>query len=124
MKLKKLVPACSLALATMFGATAQAQISGDTIKIGFISDLSGLYADIDGPAGAEAIRMAIADMGGAVVKSLRERGYTIVMVEQNFRFAAPLADRFLVMEHGQVIQQFTQAELPARMARLHEYLGV
>jgi len=66
MKLKKLVPASALALATMFGASAQAQISGDTIKIGFISDLSGLYADIDGPAGAEAIRMAIADMGGAV----------------------------------------------------------
>jgi branched-chain amino acid transport system substrate-binding protein len=66
MKLKKLVPACTLALATMFGASAQAQISGDTIKIGFISDLSGLYADIDGPAGAEAIRMAIADMGGAI----------------------------------------------------------
>ena len=46
------------------------------------------------------------------------------MVEQNFVFAAPLADRFMVMEHGQVIQEFTQAELPSRMARLHEYLGV
>ena len=66
MKLKKLIPACTLALATMFGVSAQAQVSGDTIKIGFISDLSGLYADIDGPAGAEAIRMAIADMGGAI----------------------------------------------------------
>jgi branched-chain amino acid transport system substrate-binding protein len=66
MKLKKLVPACTLALAALFGASAQAQISGDTVKIGFITDLSGLYADIDGPAGAEAIRMAIADMGGAV----------------------------------------------------------
>ena len=66
MKLKKLVTACSLAIAAMAGAPAQAQVSGDTIKIGFISDLSGLYADIDGPAGAEAIRMAIADMGGAV----------------------------------------------------------
>ena len=52
-----------------------------------------------------------------MVRTLREQGYTIVMVEQNFRFAAPLADRFLVMEHGQVIQQFTQAELPARMER-------
>jgi branched-chain amino acid transport system ATP-binding protein len=69
-------------------------------------------------------RQVIVQKLGEVVKSLRERGYTIVMVEQNFRFAAPLADRFLVMEHGQVIQQFTQAELPARMARLHEYLGV
>jgi len=73
---------------------------------------------------SEGLAPVIVQKLGEVVKSLRERGYTIVMVEQNFRFAAPLADRFLVMEHGQVIQQFTQAELPARMARLHEYLGV
>jgi branched-chain amino acid transport system substrate-binding protein len=66
MKLTKLVSASALALATLSATSAQAQISGDTIKIGFISDLSGLYADIDGPAGAEAIKMAIADMGGAV----------------------------------------------------------
>ena len=66
-KLKTIVPACSLALAAMFGtSTAQAQISGDVIRIGFITDLSGLYADIDGPAGAEAIKMAVADLGGAV----------------------------------------------------------
>jgi branched-chain amino acid transport system ATP-binding protein len=73
---------------------------------------------------SEGLAPVIVQKLGEVVKSLRERGYTIVMVEQNFRFAAPLADRFLVMEHGQVIQQFTQAELPARLARLHEYLGV
>jgi branched-chain amino acid transport system substrate-binding protein len=66
MKLKKLFLACSAAVATMFGTSAQSQISGDVIRIGFISDLSGLYADIDGPAGAEAIKMAIADLGGAV----------------------------------------------------------
>jgi branched-chain amino acid transport system substrate-binding protein len=66
MKLKKLTAACALAAATMFGASAQAQISGDVIRIGFITDLSGVYADLDGPAGAEAIRMAIADMGGAI----------------------------------------------------------
>jgi branched-chain amino acid transport system ATP-binding protein len=59
-----------------------------------------------------------------MVIALRKQGYTIVMVEQNFRFAAPLADRFMVMEHGQVIQQFTQAELPGRIDKLHEYLGV
>jgi len=59
-----------------------------------------------------------------MVIALRKQGYTIVMVEQNFRFAAPLADRFLVMEHGQVIQRFTQAELPSRIDKLHEYLGV
>jgi branched-chain amino acid transport system ATP-binding protein len=73
---------------------------------------------------SEGLAPVIVQKLGEVVRGLRERGYTIVMVEQNFRFAAPLADRFLVMEHGQVIQQFTQAELPARMARLHEYLGV
>ncbi len=66
LKLDKLSAACAIAATTLFGASAQAQISGDTIKIGFISDLSGLYADIDGPAGAEAIRMAIADLGGAI----------------------------------------------------------
>jgi branched-chain amino acid transport system ATP-binding protein len=73
---------------------------------------------------SEGLAPVIVQKLGAVVKALREQGYTIVMVEQNFRFAAPLADRFLVMEHGQVIQQFTQSELPARMERLHEYLGV
>ena len=66
MKLKKLSAACAIAATTMLGASAQAQISGDVIKIGFITDMSGLYADLDGPAGAEAIRMAIADMGGMV----------------------------------------------------------
>jgi branched-chain amino acid transport system ATP-binding protein len=59
-----------------------------------------------------------------MVTTLRAQGYTILMVEQNFRFAAPLADRFLVVEHGAVIQQFTQAELPGRMDSLHEYLGI
>ena len=73
---------------------------------------------------SEGLAPVIVQKLGEVVRGLREQGYTIVMVEQNFRFAAPLADRFLVMEHGQVIQQFSQAELPARMARLHEYLGV
>ncbi len=58
--------ACAFAAASLFAASAHAQYSGDTIKIGFITDLSGLYADIDGPAGADAIRMAIADFGGTV----------------------------------------------------------
>ena len=66
MKLSKISAACALAATTLFGFSAHAQVSGDVIKIGFITDLSGLYADIDGPAGAEAIKMAIADMGGAV----------------------------------------------------------
>jgi branched-chain amino acid transport system ATP-binding protein len=73
---------------------------------------------------SEGLAPVIVQKLAEMVTTLRKRGYTIVMVEQNFRFAAPLADRFLVMEHGEVIQEFTQAELPSRLERLHEYLGV
>ena len=68
MKLKKIPAACALAAAALFAAAtpAQAQISGDVIKIGIITDMSGVYADIDGQGGVEAIKMAIADMGGAI----------------------------------------------------------
>jgi branched-chain amino acid transport system ATP-binding protein len=55
---------------------------------------------------------------------LRQSGYAVVLVEQNFRFAAPLADRFYVMEHGRIVKQFAQPELAQNMAMLQEYLGV
>jgi len=58
--------ACLLAGSLAFAAPAQAQISGDVVRIGFITDMSGLYSDIDGQGGVEAIRLAIADAGGAV----------------------------------------------------------
>ena len=73
---------------------------------------------------SEGLAPVIVEKLASMVQMLRGKGYTIVMVEQNFRFAAPLADRFLVVEHGQVIQTFAQSELPARMELLHEYLGV
>ena len=73
---------------------------------------------------SEGLAPVIVHKLSQMVGTLRSAGYTIVMVEQNFRFAAPLADRFLVVEHGEVIQEFTQAELPSRLAKLHEYLGV
>ncbi|MES2297316.1 MAG: ABC transporter ATP-binding protein [Pseudomonadota bacterium] len=59
-----------------------------------------------------------------MIKSLKAKGYTIVMVEQNFRFAAPLADRFYVMEHGQIVETFASTELSAKMPVLTELLGV
>lgn len=59
-----------------------------------------------------------------MIVALKARGYTIVMVEQNFRFAAPLADRFYVMEHGRIAAAFAAAELEARMPELAELLGV
>ena len=73
---------------------------------------------------SEGLAPVIVQKLAEMVKMLRAKGYTIVMVEQNFRFAAPLADRFMLMEHGEISQQFTQAQLPEREAKLHEYLGV
>jgi branched-chain amino acid transport system ATP-binding protein len=58
------------------------------------------------------------------IQRLRGQGYTILMVEQNFRFAAPLADRFYIMERGRMVHSFAAAELQAKMPLLHEYLGV
>ncbi|QBI05355.1 ABC transporter ATP-binding protein [Pseudoduganella albidiflava] len=59
-----------------------------------------------------------------MIRTLKSKGYTIVMVEQNFRFAAPLADRFYVMEHGQIVETFAASELNAKMPVLTELLGV
>jgi branched-chain amino acid transport system ATP-binding protein len=73
---------------------------------------------------SEGLAPVIVAKLGEVVRALREQGYTIVMVEQNFNFAAPLADRFFVMEHGRVAMQFAQAELASNMQMLHEFLGV
>ena len=73
---------------------------------------------------SEGLAPVIVQKLAQMVLALRKQGYTVVMVEQNFRFAAPLADRFFVMEHGRILQEFTQAQLPANTERLHEYLGV
>jgi len=59
-----------------------------------------------------------------MIRELRARGFTVLMVEQNFRFAAPLADRFYIMERGLVLREFSAAELQDNMDMLHQYLGV
>jgi branched-chain amino acid transport system ATP-binding protein len=73
---------------------------------------------------SEGLAPVIVQALGRAIRTLREKGLTIVMVEQNFRFAAPLADRFYVIEHGRVIEHFAAAELDARRDMLHEVLGV
>ena len=73
---------------------------------------------------SEGLAPVIVQKLGEMILTLKARGYTIVLVEQNFRFAAPLADRFYVMEHGKIVQQFAKSELAARMDMLHEFLGV
>ncbi len=72
----------------------------------------------------EGLAPVIVERIGALLAQLKQRGYTIVLVEQNFRFAAPLADRFYVMEHGTIVKQFAQNELTQNMGMLQEYLGV
>jgi branched-chain amino acid transport system ATP-binding protein len=61
---------------------------------------------------------------GRTIHRLKERGLTILLVEQNFRFASTVADRFYVMEHGRIVDGFANADLEANMGKLHDYLGV
>jgi branched-chain amino acid transport system ATP-binding protein len=73
---------------------------------------------------SEGLAPVIVQKLGDVIRTLRAKGFTVVLVEQNFRFAAPLADRFYVMEGGRIVKQFEQSELDSQMGLLHEYLGV
>jgi branched-chain amino acid transport system ATP-binding protein len=73
---------------------------------------------------SEGLAPVIVQTLARMITTLKQKGYTIVMVEQNFRFAAPLADRFYVVEHGQIVETIAAKELNARMPVLTELLGV
>lgn len=73
---------------------------------------------------SEGLAPVVVQALSRLIHALRARGYTIVMVEQNFRFALPLADRFFLMEHGRIVAGFSAGELPAHTAELNERLGV
>ena len=72
----------------------------------------------------EGLAPVIVQQIGRTIAQLKQRGFTILLVEQNFRFAATVADRHYVMEHGRVVDMIRNADLEANMAKLHEYLGV
>jgi branched-chain amino acid transport system ATP-binding protein len=72
----------------------------------------------------EGLAPVIIQQIGQTIGMLKSQGFTILLVEQNFQFAATVADRYYVMEHGRVIDQFTTPELKANMEKLHDYLGV
>ena len=72
----------------------------------------------------EGLAPVIIQQIGRVIRTLKERGFTILLVEQNFRFAATVADRHYVVEHGRVIDMIENSELAQKTDRLHEYLGV
>ena len=73
---------------------------------------------------SEGLAPVIVQQLGEVIGKLKATGYTIVLVEQNFRFSAGIADRFYIMEHGHIVKEFARAELDANMQMLHEFLGV
>ncbi len=72
----------------------------------------------------EGLAPVIIQQIGHTIARLKQQGFTILLVEQNFRFASTVADRFYVMEHGRVIDAFANADLAANMDKLHDYLGV
>jgi len=72
----------------------------------------------------EGLAPVIIQQIGRTIRTLKEQGFTILLVEQNFRFASTVADRYYVMEHGRVVESFANAELDANLEKLHEYLGV
>jgi len=72
----------------------------------------------------EGLAPVIIQQIGRTVQELKKAGFTILLVEQNFRWASNLADRFYVMEHGKIIDAFAAADLAANMDKLHDYLGV
>ena len=73
---------------------------------------------------SEGLAPVIVQELARMIRELRARGFTVLMVEQNFRFAAPLADRFYIMERGLIVREFSAAELQGNMEMLREYLGV
>ena len=72
----------------------------------------------------EGLAPVIVQQIGQMIREIKQRGFTVLLVEQNFRFAATVADRHYVMEHGKVIDQFRNDDLQNNMAKLHDYLGV
>ena len=73
---------------------------------------------------SEGLAPVIVQALGNVIRELKNRGYTIIIVEQNFRFAAPLADRHYVIEHGRIVETVKMNELESKMERLHLLLGI
>jgi branched-chain amino acid transport system ATP-binding protein len=72
----------------------------------------------------EGLAPVIIQQIGKTIRTLKEQGFTILLVEQNFRFASTVADRYYIMEHGRVVEGFANSELDAKLETLHEYLGV
>ncbi len=72
----------------------------------------------------EGLAPVIVQQIGRMIREIRQRGFTVLLVEQNFRFASTVADRHYVVEHGRVVDMIENADLASSMGKLHDYLGV
>ena len=107
------------------GSSQGTKLSGgeqQMLAIGRILRTGARMLLLDEPT--EGLAPVIIQQIGKTIRSLKEQGFTILLVEQNFRFASTVADRYYVMEHGRIIDQFANAELDANVEKLHDYLGV
>jgi branched-chain amino acid transport system ATP-binding protein len=107
------------------GSSQGTKLSGgeqQMLAIGRILRTGARLLLLDEPT--EGLAPVIIQQIGKTIRALKEQGFTILLVEQNFRFASTVADRYYVMEHGRIIDQFANAELDANVEKLHDYLGV
>ena len=107
------------------GASQGTKLSGgeqQMLAIGRILRTGARLLLLDEPT--EGLAPVIIQHIGKTIRALKDQGFTILLVEQNFRFAATVADRYYVMENGRIIDRFATAELDANLEKLHDYLGV
>ena len=107
------------------GSSQGTKLSGgeqQMLAIGRILRTGARLLLLDEPT--EGLAPVIIQQIGKTIGALKDQGFTILLVEQNFRFASTVADRYYVMEHGRIIDQFANAELDANVEKLHDYLGV
>lgn len=107
------------------GSSQGTKLSGgeqQMLAIGRILRTGARLLLLDEPT--EGLAPVIIQQIGKTIRALKEQGFTVLLVEQNFRFASTVADRYYVMEHGRIIDQFANAELDANVDKLHDYLGV
>jgi branched-chain amino acid transport system ATP-binding protein len=107
------------------GSSQGTKLSGgeqQMLAIGRILRTGARLLLLDEPT--EGLAPVIIQQIGKTIRTLKEQGFTILLVEQNFRFASTVADRYYVMEHGRIIDQFANTELDVNVEKLHDYLGV
>jgi branched-chain amino acid transport system ATP-binding protein len=107
------------------GSSQGTKLSGgeqQMLAIGRILRTGARLLLLDEPT--EGLAPVIIQQIGKTIRTLKQQGFTILLVEQNFRFASTVADRYYVMEHGKVVHRFANSELNANLDKLHEYLGV